>query len=112
MPFPSLRFMLSLANVTMVCLLAGVKPAFGAEYRSVQLSDGRVFTAEIVDTTGDGMRLRMVQGEVDVSYGDLVSVLPVDEPAVQDAPVWQVELLGVECVGAPCSNTVFVEGEA
>jgi hypothetical protein len=73
--------------------------AFAQEYRQIEWGDGRVWAAEVMETTTEGMRLRMAQGEAVVPYAEIQAILPMDEVGFHGAPPWTVELLPLEAGG-------------
>ena len=79
--------------------LVGQQVAFAQEYRQIEWADGRVWTAEVMETTAEGMRLRMAQGEAVVPYAEIQAIVPLDEAGFLDAPRWTVELLPLEAGG-------------
>lgn len=63
----------------MMLLLAGLAQA--AEYRKVELADGRLLTVEYVATEADGVRIRVPQGTVKLPFEAILSFQPADESA-------------------------------
>jgi hypothetical protein len=80
------------------CLL-GPQSAFAQEYRRIEWIDGRVWAAEIMETTTEEMRVRMAQGEAVVPYAEIQTIVPMNEVDFQGAPPWTVELLPLEAGG-------------
>jgi nucleotide-binding universal stress UspA family protein len=85
--------------------LWGQQSAFAQEYRQVEWADGRVWAVEIMETTTEGMRVRMVQGEAMVPYAEIQALVPLDEVGFQGAPPWKVELLPLEAGGDEALRT-------
>ncbi len=97
-PFPFRSSLNRLIAALLGCFL-GQQTAFAQEYRQIEWVDGRVWAAEVVETTAEGMRLRMAQGEAVVAYSEIQAIVPMDEAEFYGAPPWTVELLPLEAGG-------------
>ena len=61
--------------------LCGATPAIAAEYRSIELANGRVIPAEIGEITATEMVLTTPQGEVRIAPSELRSMDPMSPEA-------------------------------
>ena len=73
--------------------LACASPASAAEYRQLELSDGRVLTAEVVESTATGLRLRMPQGGAFLRYEQILALEDVDRAAYDAQDPWRVAVI-------------------
>ena len=80
-----MRFLLCLVALVAFALPSAAS-AQSAEYRSFVLSDGRTLAGQVLESTGEGMRVETPQGKVLVPYALLASIGVVDEAAVAGAP--------------------------
>lgn len=88
----------------MTALLLAVVSAWAAEYRRIELADGRIVTGQVVADTADGITLSIPQGLADVAYSDVVRIDNVD-PAVA-AAVPPLRLLVLPTTGSADASTV------
>ena len=69
--------------VLLLLLLPSVVHAQDGEFRSLKLSDGRTVIGEVVESTAEGMVMRVPQGTLLVRYEHLLEIGVIDSP---DAP--------------------------
>lgn len=91
----------------MSLILVGLASA--AEYRSIEVADGRTLVGEVVGSDATGMRLRLPQGDTDIAYADIVRVDPVEAAAVHGQSDWRVLVLPTG--GADPAAEAAVEAE-
>jgi len=68
-------------------------PAAAAEYRQLELTDGRVVVAEVVESTGTGLRVRTPQGGVFLRYEQVLALEDVDQAAYDSQAPWRVAVI-------------------
>ena len=68
-------------------------PVHAAEYRQLELSDGRVLTAEVVESTATGLRLQMPQGGAFLRYEQILALEDVDQTAYDAQEPWRVAVI-------------------
>ena len=78
--------------------------AWGSEYRSVTLADGRVVAAEIKGITATKMTLSTPQGVVEISPQDLRTMDALSEEEYQTLPPWKVLVLPFSDDGSERAN--------
>lgn len=76
-------------------LLALVLPALAAEYRRVEISDGRVLVAEVTGSDERGLLLRAPQGMTRENFEDILRIDPVDAAIFDAQPPLRVLVLPV-----------------
>ena len=88
----------------LLCLCLFSSPAWGSEYRSVTLADGRVVAAEIKDITATSITLATPQGVVEISPQDLRTMDALSEEEYENLPPWKVLVLPFSDDGSERAN--------
>ncbi len=81
------------ALFAVACLLPVSAQAQDRQYRQLTLIDGRVLTAEILATESTGLRLRVPQGEMLVSFEVLLDMAPAEQSAYEGQTDWFVYVM-------------------
>lgn len=76
-------------------LLPGVLLAQDDSPRRMTLGDGRVLTGSVVESTAEGMRLKVAQGTTLVRYDQLAGVEVVDAAALESVEPWVIAVAPV-----------------
>ncbi len=71
----------------LLLLLPTLVRAQDSEFRSLKLSDGRTLVGQVVESTAEGMVMRLPQGTTLVRYEHLMEIGVVDGPASDTAPM-------------------------
>ena len=82
------------ALILALCLLLSPSLAVAqtAEYRTLELADGRALTGLVVESLAEGMLLKLEQGSVLVRYDQLAGIEVIDEAAATAAPDWTIAI--------------------
>jgi len=80
----------------LVLALPSVAAAQEAQYRHFKLSDGREFDAIVESTEATGFKVRVPQGETDVSFAQLFDMAPISKAQYDAQPDWVVYLAAPE----------------
>ncbi|MFZ5478378.1 MAG: hypothetical protein ACOZNI_16540 [Myxococcota bacterium] len=72
-----------------------------AEYRRLELADGRVLVAEVVATDARGLSLRVPQGRLQVPFDQVLRIDPVEAPLYQYQTPVRVLVLPFGAIDAP-----------
>lgn len=76
----------------LLLLLPSLAVAQTAEYRTLELTDGRSLTGEVTESGAEGMLLRLDQGVVLVRYDQLAGMEVLDAAGAQATKPWSVAL--------------------
>lgn len=76
-----------------MALLLLASAALAAEYRQIEVADGRTLLGEVVATGDQGLTLRLPQGVTDVVFPDIVRLDPVAAALVEAQPPLRVLVL-------------------
>ncbi len=71
----------------LLLLLPTLARAQDSEFRSLKLADGRTLVGQVVESTAEGMVMRLPQGTTLVRYEHLMEIGVVDGPAADAAPM-------------------------
>lgn len=85
-----------LAGVCLGLSLPAVAQDRRAQYRVLQLADGRELTVEVLATEATGLRLRTPQGEMLLSFELLKDMSPADADAFKLQEAWYVYIAAPE----------------
>jgi hypothetical protein len=75
------------ALAVLLLLLPMLARAQDSEFRSLKLSDGRTLVGQVVESTAEGMVMRLPQGTTLVRYEHLMEIGVVDGPAPDATPL-------------------------
>jgi hypothetical protein len=68
-------------------LLPGV---LAAEYRRLELADGRALEVQVLQTTGDGLELAVPPGRLRVGFDQVLSIQEMDQADYTNQPPWRI----------------------